>query len=80
MKKDKETLVDEIEKLKEAFRQVKISLIKEFKDILIKIFPNYKKYLKHIYIIYDLSFNKKGVKNERIKIQSLGQRERNIFK
>lgn len=51
MKKDKETLVDEIEKLKEAFRQIKISLIKEFKDILIKIFPDYEKYLKHIYIL-----------------------------
>lgn len=51
MKKDKETLVDEIEKLKEAFRQIKISLIKEFEDILIKIFPDYKKYLKHIYIL-----------------------------
>lgn len=48
MKKDKETLVDEMEKLKEAFRQIKISLIKEFEDILIKIFPDYKKYLKHI--------------------------------
>lgn len=56
MKKDKETLVDEIEKLKEAFRQVKISLIKEFKDILIKIFPNYKKYLKHIFIVLQIIF------------------------
>lgn len=56
MKKDKETLVDEIEKLKEAFRQVKISLIKEFKNILIKIFPNYKKYLKHIFIVLQIIF------------------------
>lgn len=56
MKKDKETLVDEIEKLKEAFRQVKISLIKEFKDILIKIFPNYEKYLKHIYLVLQIIF------------------------
>ncbi|WP_455093138.1 hypothetical protein [Parvimonas micra] len=56
MKKDKETLVDEIEKLKEAFRQVKISLIKEFKDILIKIFPDYEKYLKHIYLVLQIIF------------------------
>lgn len=56
MKKDKETLVDEIEILKEAFRQIKISLIKEFEDILIKIFPDYKKYLKHIYIILQIIF------------------------
>lgn len=56
MKKDKETLVDEIEKLKEAFRQIKISLIKEFKDILIKIFPDYKKYLKHIYLVLQIIF------------------------
>lgn len=56
MRKDKETLVDEIEKLKEAFRQVKISLIKEFKNILIKIFPNYKKYLKHIFIVLQIIF------------------------
>lgn len=56
MKKDKETLVDEIEKLKEAFRQIKISLIKEFKDILIKIFPDYEKYLKHIYLVLQIIF------------------------
>ncbi len=56
MKKDKETLVDEIEKLKEAFRQLKISLIKEFKDILIKIFPDYEKYLKHIYLVLQIIF------------------------
>lgn len=56
MRKDKETLVDEIEKLKEAFRQVKISLIKEFKDILIKIFPDYEKYLKHIFIVLQIIF------------------------
>lgn len=56
MKKDKETLLDEIEKLKEAFRQIKISLIKEFKDILIKIFPDYEKYLKHIYLVLQIIF------------------------
>lgn len=56
MRKDKETLVDEIEKLKEAFRQVKISLIKEFEDILIKILPDYKKYLKHIFIVLQIIF------------------------
>lgn len=56
MKKDKETLVDEIEKLKEAFRQIKISLIKEFKDILIKIFPDYENYLKHIYLVLQIIF------------------------
>jgi hypothetical protein len=56
MKKDKETLVDEIEKLKEAFRQIKISLIKEFKDILIKIFLDYEKYLKHIYLVLQIIF------------------------
>ena len=56
MKKDKETLVDEIEKLKEAFRQLKISLIKEFKDILIKIFPDCEKYLKHIYLVLQIIF------------------------
>ena len=56
MKKAKETLVDEIEKLKEAFRQIKISLIKEFEDILIKIFPDYEKYLKHIYLVLQIIF------------------------
>jgi hypothetical protein len=56
MKKDKETLVDEIEELKEAFRQIKISLIKEFKDILIKIFLDYEKYLKHIYLVLQIIF------------------------
>lgn len=56
MKKDKETLVDEIEKLKEAFRQLKISLIEELEKILIKIFPNYKKYLKHIYLVLQIIF------------------------
>lgn len=56
MKKDKETLVDEIEKLKEAFRQIKISLIEELEKILIKIFPNYKKYLKHIYLVLQIIF------------------------
>lgn len=56
MKKVKETLVDEIEKLKEAFRQIKISLIEELEKILIKIFPNYKKYLKHIYLVLQIIF------------------------
>lgn len=56
MKKDKQTIVDEIEKLKEAFRQIKINLIKEFKDILIKIFPDYEKYLKHIYLVLQIIF------------------------
>lgn len=56
MKKDKQTIVDEIEKLKEAFRQIKINLIKEFKDILIKIFPDYEKYLNHIYLVLQIIF------------------------
>ena len=56
MKKDKQTIVDEIEKLKEEFRQIKINLIKEFKDILIKIFPDYEKYLKHIYLVLQIIF------------------------
>ena len=56
MKKVKETLVDEIEKLKEAFRQIKISLIEELEKILVKIFPNYKKYLKHIYLVLQIIF------------------------
>lgn len=56
MKKDKQTIVDEIEILKEASRQVKISLIEEFKDILIKIFPDYEKYLKHIYLVLQIIF------------------------
>lgn len=56
MKRNKKTLIEEQEEMKEAFNELKTSIKKELKNVLVKLFPNYKKYLKIIYIVLQLIF------------------------